>query len=130
MEICSSKQWGMGEPLEIPRCQDVRGSQDTMGMTLAKIHNSKEIEPEDHLQYKDMVLIEGWGHPFISKIFNPELFLCIGNAGTKINGVKTEGKAIQRPPHLETHSICKHQTPMLLLMPRSACRQEPSIAVL
>jgi hypothetical protein len=33
----------------------------------------------------------------------------------------TEGKAIQRLPHLGTHPICSHQTQTLLWMPRSAC---------
>ncbi|XP_076789325.1 uncharacterized protein LOC143442126 isoform X2 [Arvicanthis niloticus] len=44
----------------------------------------------------------------------------LGNAGTK-NGGETEGKAIQRPPHLGIHPICRHQILTLLLMPRSAC---------
>jgi hypothetical protein len=34
-------------------------------------------------------------------IFNLELFLSEGNAGTK-NGAETEGKVIQRLPHLQT----------------------------
>jgi hypothetical protein len=32
-----------------------------------------------------------------------------GNAGTK-TGAETEGKDIQRLPHLGIHPICKHQT--------------------
>ena len=40
-----------------------------------------------------------------------------------------EGKAIQRPPHFEIHPICRQQTRTLLVMPRSACRQEPLKAV-
>jgi hypothetical protein len=39
----------------------------------------------------------------------------------KKNGTETEGKAIQRLPHLGIHPICKHQTPTLLLVPRSTC---------
>jgi hypothetical protein len=35
-------------------------------------------------------------------------------------GAETEGKAIQRLPHLRSHPIYKHQTQTLLLMPRSA----------
>ena len=52
--------------------------------------------------------------------FNPELLLSKGNIGTK-SGAETEGMAIQRLPHLGIHSICRHQTQILLLMPRSAC---------
>ena len=44
-------------------------------------------------------------------------------------GTETEGKAIQRLPHLGIHSIYTHQTRTLLWMPRSACWQEPYIAV-
>jgi hypothetical protein len=47
-------------------------------------------------------------HPLISN-FNPELFLSEGNAETK-SGTETEGKAIQRLPHLGIHPICRHQT--------------------
>ena len=37
----------------------------------------------------------GWvDSPIDLKILNPELFLSKGNAGTKINGAETEGKAI------------------------------------
>jgi hypothetical protein len=50
----------------------------------------------------------------------------IENAGTK----ETEGNAIQRLTHLRIHPICRHQTPTLLLMPRSACWQEPDMAIL
>ena len=34
---------------------------------------------------------------------------------------ETEGKAIQRLPHLGSHPIYSHQTQTLLWMPRSAC---------
>ena len=36
-------------------------------------------------------------------------------------GAETDGKAIQRLPHLGIHPTCRHQTQTLLLMPRSAC---------
>jgi hypothetical protein len=36
-------------------------------------------------------------------------------------GAETEGKAIQRLPHLGIHSINSHQKQMLLQMPTSAC---------
>jgi hypothetical protein len=36
-------------------------------------------------------------------------------------GVETEGKAIQRLPHLGIHPIYRHQTQILLQMPRNAC---------
>jgi hypothetical protein len=51
-----------------------------------------------------------------------------GDTETKFRA-ETEGKAIQRLLHLGIHSICRHQTQTLLQMPRSACWQEPDIAV-
>ena len=36
-------------------------------------------------------------------------------------GAETEGKAIQRLPHLGIHPIYSHQTQTLLWMPTSAC---------
>jgi hypothetical protein len=44
-------------------------------------------------------------------------------------GAETEGKAMQRLSQLGIHLIYRHQTQTLLWMPRSACRQEPDIAV-
>jgi hypothetical protein len=61
-----------------------------------------------------------------SQNFNPELLLSKGNTGTK-SGAETEVKALQRLPHLGIHPICSHQTQSLLLMPRSACWQEPDM---
>ena len=43
-----------------------------------------------------------------------------GNMETKLVA-ESEGKAIQRLPHLESHSIYRHQTQTVLWMPRSAC---------
>jgi hypothetical protein len=43
-----------------------------------------------------------------------------GNMETEC-GAETEGKAIQRLPHLEIHPIFSHQTWMLLWMLGSAC---------
>jgi hypothetical protein len=42
------------------------------------------------------------------------------NTETKC-GAETEGKTIQRLPHLEIHTIYSHQTQTLLLMSRSTC---------
>jgi hypothetical protein len=36
-----------GNQWKVPDASDVRGSQDPMGMTLAKMTNSVEIEPEE-----------------------------------------------------------------------------------
>jgi len=41
-----------------------------------------------------------------------------GNTGTK-SGAWSEGKAIQRLPHLGIHPLCSHQTQTLLLRPGS-----------
>jgi hypothetical protein len=54
------------------------------------------------------------------KYFNPELVLSKGNVETKCV-VETEGKAIQRLPHLGIDPTCRHQTQTLFLMSRSAC---------
>ena len=43
-------------------------------------------------------------------------------------GAETEGKAIQRLPHLGIHPIYSYQTQTLLWMPTSACWQEPDRA--
>jgi hypothetical protein len=43
-----------------------------------------------------------------------------GNMETKC-GAETEGKTIQRLPHLGIHPIYRHQTQILLWMPRNAC---------
>jgi hypothetical protein len=51
-----------------------------------------------------------------------------GNMETKC-GTETEGKVIQRLPHLGIHPIYSLQTWMLLWMPRSACWREPDMAV-
>jgi hypothetical protein len=42
---------------------------------------------------------------------------------------ETEGRAIWGPLYLGIHSLCTHQTQTLLLMPRSACWQEPGMVV-
>ena len=44
-----------------------------------------------------------------------------GNTETKCRAEIEKKKAIQRLPHLRSHSIYRHQTHTLLLMPRSAC---------
>jgi hypothetical protein len=62
--------------------------------------------------------------PIHLQIFNPELLLSKRNIGTKC-GAESEGKAIPRLPHMGNHPINNHQTQILLLMPISACRQEP-----
>jgi hypothetical protein len=44
-------------------------------------------------------------------------------------GAETEGVTSQRLSHLGIHTIHNHQTQTLLWMPKSACWQEPNIAV-
>jgi hypothetical protein len=53
-----------------------RGSQEIMGMTLAEMPNSGETETEDTTINK--------GHQSIFNNFDPKLFLCKGNAGSKM----------------------------------------------
>jgi len=43
-----------------------------------------------------------------------------GNTAT-MSRAETEGKAIQRLPHLGIHPICSHQTETRLWMPGSSC---------
>ena len=71
--------------------------------------------------------LEEWGSPTHLQNFNPELLLSKWNTGTK-SGAETEGKAIQRLPHLVIHTTCKHQAQTLLLMPWSDCWQESNTA--
>jgi hypothetical protein len=68
----------------------------------------------------------GWGMEKATHLqnFNLEFLLSKGKSGTE-----TEGKAIQKLPHLEIHPTCRHQTKTLLWMARSACWQEPDTAV-
>jgi hypothetical protein len=51
-----------------------------------------------------------------------------GNMETKC-GAETEGKTIQRLPHLGIHPIYSHQPLTLLWIWRSACCREPDMAV-
>jgi hypothetical protein len=51
-----------------------------------------------------------------------------GNTETNCRA-ETEGKAIQRLPHLGIHPIFSHETQTLLWMPTSVCCQEPDIAI-
>jgi hypothetical protein len=44
-------------------------------------------------------------------------------------GAETEGKTIQRLPHLGIHPINNHQTQTLLHMPARFCRQDPVIGI-
>jgi hypothetical protein len=62
------------------------------------------------------------GPPTRLKIFNPELFLLKGNTETN-SGAETEGKAIQRLPHLWIHPIYSYKTQTLFLMPRSVAER-------
>jgi hypothetical protein len=44
------------------------------------------------------------------KVLNPEMFLSKRKIGIK-NWNRDRRKAIQRPPYLGIHPICRHQTP-------------------
>ena len=51
-----------------------------------------------------------------------------GDTETKC-GAETEGKTIQRLPHLGIHPIYKHQNQTLFWISTGACWQEPDIVV-
>ena len=51
------------------------------------------------------------------------------NTEKKKCAIETEGKAIQRLPHLGIHPVYSHQNQTLLRMARSACWEEPDIAI-
>ena len=51
-----------------------------------------------------------------------------GDTETKC-GAETEGKPIQRPPHLVIHPIYSHKIQTLLLVPTRTCSLELDIAV-
>ena len=97
-------------------------------MNQTKAWASKLLSVSDQIQRLGKA--PGWGLEPLThlQILNPERLLSKGNTGTKC-GVNFEGKAIQRQPHLEIHPIYRHQTQTQLHMPRSACWQEPVIAV-
>jgi hypothetical protein len=82
----------------------------------------------DHIQELGKVPGWGMGPPMYLQNFNPELLLSKGNTEAK-SRAESEQKAIQRLHHLGVHPICIHQTQTLLLMPRSACWEEPDLAV-
>jgi hypothetical protein len=44
-------------------------------------------------------------------------------------GAETDGMTIQRLTHMGIHSICSHQTQIILWMPTSVCWQETDIVV-
>jgi hypothetical protein len=89
---------------------------------------SRDRTGSDHIQWIGTAPVWGMGPPTHLKNFNLELFLSKGNVGTK-SRAETEGKTNQRLPRLGIYPICRHQTQTLLLMSRSACWQEPGIAV-
>ena len=117
------------KPLKSPRCQE---SKRLPG------HNRDDIswntQQRGKRNYRDHMeklgTAPGWemGSPTLLKSINPEFLLSKGNTGTKCTA-EIEGKAIQRLPHLGIHPICSYQTHSLLLMPRSACWQEPDMDV-
>ena len=118
----SNGGWGTeGSNQKVPDVRKARASQDPTGMTLAEIPLKGEGEAVE-------TLFRGIGTPTHLQNFNLELLLSKGNTGTE-SGTETKGKTIQRLPHLGIHPIYSHQTQTLLLMPWSACWQEPDTAV-
>jgi hypothetical protein len=100
-----------------------------------KALNTQDIIHRLH-ERKSLYMITNNGHihkqsMFTEMMLHPAVFLSVlprrrtkipmeGVTETKC-GAETEGKAIQRLPHLEIHSIYSHQTQTILQMPRSVC---------
>ena len=82
----------------------------------------------DNSQRLGMAPSWGIGPPTHLQNFNSELFLSIGNNGTKRRS-ETELKATHSLPHLKIHHKCRYQTQTLLWMARSACGKETDTAV-
>ena len=82
----------------------------------------------DNSQRLGMAPSWGIGPPTHLQNFNSELFLSIGNNGTKRRS-ETELKATHSLPHLKIHHKCRYQTQTLLWMARSACGNETDPAV-
>jgi hypothetical protein len=57
----------------------VRGFEDPMGITLANMPSSGEMEPKEATSSR-----QTWGYPPIFKTLTAELFLSKGNTGTKM----------------------------------------------
>ena len=69
----------------VPEIWNVRGSQDSMVMTLAKMPKIGEMKVEKTTSSRlTCPPNKSWDHPPIFKIFDPELFLTRENAGTKM----------------------------------------------
>ena len=57
-------EWGGQHHQKVPDAKEARGSQDSTGMTLAKISNSREVEPEETTSSRQTCPhVEGWGQP-------------------------------------------------------------------
>ena len=71
----ASGEW-YGDPLEVPGAWDMRGSQNSVGMTLVEMPKSGEMKHVETISscYKGPP-VEGWGHQPTFKFFDLELFL-------------------------------------------------------
>jgi hypothetical protein len=77
-------------------------------MTVAEISIKEKREPIETIpRGYTWPLVEGWGQPPISKILTQN-FSCLKEIRER--RAETEGRAIQRLPHLGIHPICSHQT--------------------
>jgi hypothetical protein len=118
--------WGW--PLESPRLQGSERLPGPSGDDFSQTPQQRgDRTCRDYLQWIGMTPSWGMGSPIHLKVFNTELFPSKGKTRTKKRN--RDWKAIQRPPYLGIHPICRYQTQTLLLMPRSACWPEPDIAV-
>ena len=120
------QQLGTGNCLqqpESPRCQEIKSIPGRTAMILAEISQNQEGESVETIARG-----QAWLPPTHLQNFNSELFLSIGNNGTKRRS-ETELKATHSLPHLKIHHKCRYQTQTLLWMARSACGKETDTAV-
>ena len=80
--------WGMGDrvgkPLESPRCQVCESLQGSNGDDFNQnTQQQGDITWKEYPQFIDIIPSRGMMPPTHPKMFNPELFLSKGNAGTK-----------------------------------------------
>ena len=129
-EVYSNGEWRTGgSHQKVPDVRKARGSQDPMGNISWNTQQRGGRTCRDHIHRLGKTTSWGVESPTHLQIFIPELLLSKENTGTKC-GAETK----KRKVHPETappgdHPTYSHQIQTLFLVLRSACWQEPDIAV-